>query len=121
MSREGGTQKPEARSRKSLRLAEFGENASWSDAKCITRCYTRIVTISLRNLPPEIESAIVRTSEREGISLNRATIRLLEASIVKPAVNSEFDDFFGLWQKRKADAFDRALRKMRRVEPEDWQ
>ncbi len=79
------------------------------------------VTISLRNLPPEIEAAILQTSKREGISLNRATIRLLEASLARPARNSDFDEFLGRWRKRQADTFDRALRKMRRVEPADWQ
>ena len=79
------------------------------------------MTISLRNLPPEIEAAIVQTSQREGISLNRATIRLLEASLVKPARNSDFEEFFGQWSKRQADAFDKALRKMQCIDPIDWQ
>ena len=62
----------------------------------------------------------MQTSKREGISLNRATIRLLEASIVKPARNSDFEEFFGHWPQRHADAFDKALRTMRRVEAVDW-
>ena len=78
------------------------------------------MTISLRNLPPEIETAIIETSKREGISLNRATIRLLESTLSKPARNSDFEQFFGRWSKHKADAFDKALRKMRRVDPVDW-
>ena len=36
------------------------------------------MTISLRNLPPEIERAIVTKSESEGISLNKAATQLLE-------------------------------------------
>ena len=39
------------------------------------------MTISLRNLPPEVEKAILETSRREGISLNKATLRLLQASL----------------------------------------
>ena len=45
------------------------------DAECITRCYAEIVTISLRNLPPEIEAAIKETSQREGISPGAFAIR----------------------------------------------
>ena len=35
------------------------------------------MTISLRNLPPELEKAIVDKSNREGISLNKAATQLL--------------------------------------------
>lgn len=78
------------------------------------------MTISLRNLPPEVEKAILEISRREGISLNKATLRLLEASLRKPAKNSDFEEFFGMWSSAEADAFDAALREMRQVEPSDW-
>jgi hypothetical protein len=79
------------------------------------------VTISLRNLPPDIEEAIVETSRREGISLNKATLRLLEKSLQRPKVNSDFEEFSGSWKPEEADAFDAALAGMRRVEPADWE
>jgi hypothetical protein len=79
------------------------------------------VTVSLRNLPPEIEQAIQDTSRREGISLNKAAIRLLETSLRKPARNSDFDEFCGIWSKEEADQFDAALREMRQVDPADWE
>jgi hypothetical protein len=80
-----------------------------------------IVTISLRNLPPDIQKAIEDTSRREGISLNKATIRLLEASLRKPRHNTDFDEFFGVWSGAQADQFDAALREMRQIEPADWE
>jgi hypothetical protein len=79
------------------------------------------MTISLRNLPPEVEQAILDTSHREGISLNKATLRLLQASLRKPAVNSDFDEFFGTWSDAEADEFDAALAEMRQVDPADWE
>ena len=79
------------------------------------------MTISLRNLPPEIQTAIEETSRRESISLNRATIRLLEASLRKPTQNNDFDEFCGTWSKAEADQFDSALRQMRQVDPADWE
>jgi hypothetical protein len=83
------------------------------------------MTISLRKLPPEVEKAILETSHREGISLNKATLRLLQASLHKPvrepAVNRDFDEFFGTWSPAEADAFDAALTEMRRVDPADWE
>ena len=79
------------------------------------------MTISLRNLPPEVEKAILETSHREGISLNKATLRLLQASLRKPFRNSDFDEFFGTWSKAEADEFDAALAEMRKVDPIDWE
>ena len=84
-------------------------------------CYSESMTISLRNLPKEVEKAIRETSHREGISLNKATIRLLEAQLRKPARNSDFEEFFGTWSSADADAFDAALVQMRQVDPADWE
>jgi hypothetical protein len=79
------------------------------------------MTISLRNVPAEIEKAIVETSRREGISLNKATIRLLQASLHKPARNSDFDEFIGTWTDAEADEFNAALAEMRQIDPADWE
>lgn len=79
------------------------------------------MTISLRNLPKEVEKAILETSRREGISLNKATLRLLEAQLRKPATNSDFEEFNGTWSSAEADAFDAALAGMRQIDPADWE
>lgn len=79
------------------------------------------MTISLRNLSAEVEKAILETSHREGISLNKATLRLLEASLRKPAKNLDFEEFFGTWDTAEADAFEGALSQMRQVDPADWE
>ena len=73
------------------------------------------MTITLRNLPAEVEKAILETGRREGISLNKATLRLLQRSLRKPARNSDFDEFFGTWSDAEADEFDAALAEMRRI------
>jgi hypothetical protein len=73
------------------------------------------MTITLRNLPAEVEEALLETSRREGISLNRAALRLLQASLRKSRKNSDFDEFFGTWSSAEADAFDAALAEMRRI------
>lgn len=79
------------------------------------------MTLTLRNVPKEVEEAIVETSHREGISFNKATLRLLEASLRKPARNSDFEEFCGTWSDADADAFDAALAEMRRIDPADWE
>jgi hypothetical protein len=78
------------------------------------------VTISLRKLSPHVEKAILETSRREGISLNKATLRLLEAALHKPAVNSDFEEFCGTWSSAEAEAFDAALAQIRQVDAADW-
>jgi hypothetical protein len=83
-------------------------------------CYALFMDIWLRNLSPDLEAVIVEMSRREGISLNKATLRLLEASIRRPARNADFDDFFGKWSTSDADSFEETLRSMRQVEPVDW-
>lgn len=72
-------------------------------------------------MPPNVEQAITETSRRERISLNKATIRLLEDSLRKPARNSDFDEFFGVWSKEQADEFDEALAAMRQIDAEEWE
>ena len=84
-------------------------------------CYSEFMTISLRNLPKEVEKAILETSHREGISLNKATLRLLGAQLHRPAKNSDFEEFCGTWSSVEADAFEAALAGMRQVEPADWE
>jgi hypothetical protein len=79
------------------------------------------MTISLRNLPKDVEKAILETSHREGISRNKATLRLLEAQLRKPARNGDFEEFSGTWSSAEADAFDAALAGTRQVDPTDWE
>ena len=78
------------------------------------------MTISLRNLPPEIERAIVRKSDREGISLNKAATQLLERAIRPAKRNADFDEFAGSWSAEATLEFAAALENMRRVDPDDW-
>jgi len=85
------------------------------------RATIKLVTISLRNLPPEVEKTILETSRREGLSLNKATLRLLQASVTRPAINSDFDEFSGAWSGADADEFDASLAAMRRIDPVDWE
>lgn len=47
--------------------------------------------ITLRNLPPQIEKAIEERAAREGESLNKAVIALLEEA-VKPARKAPLDE-----------------------------
>ncbi len=78
------------------------------------------MTISLRNLPPDLERAIVEKSKSEGISLSRAATQLLSRAVNPPSRNSDFDEFAGTWAPEAAVEFDAALLSMRTVDPIDW-
>jgi hypothetical protein len=84
-------------------------------------------TITLRNLPPEIEKVVRREADRQRTSFNKAVIRLLERKAEgrkkKQARTTEFDDLdalAGAWTKKEAADFDQALTAQRSVDPELW-
>ena len=80
--------------------------------------------ISVRNLPPAVAKAVKDKARKEGLSLNKAIVKLLEeATGVRPrkrSVHHDLDRFFGTWSSEEADAFDRALKEQRPIEPEMW-
>jgi hypothetical protein len=88
--------------------------------RCASHFATNIsMVISLRNIPPEIEDAIRERSQRDGISLNKATVALLEAAIQRPSRKTDFEEFLGVWGQGEASEFDRALGEMRQTTAED--
>jgi len=79
-----------------------------------------MVTISLRNLPPELERAIASKSKKEGISLAKAATQLLEQAVHPAPRNCDFDEFANTWPAEAASEFETALEAMRKIEPDDW-
>lgn len=80
--------------------------------------------ITLRNIPPEVAKEVRRRATWKGLSLNKAVLELVaEGAGLKPRTkerNTDFDEFFGRWSKKEAEAFDRHLREIRKVDPEVW-
>ena len=81
------------------------------------------MTITLRNLPTEVERAIREKAKKEGLSLNRTVAKLLaeatgqDGGKKKPVLHYNFDKYAGVWSKEEADEFDACLKEMRRVNP----
>ncbi len=83
--------------------------------------------ITLRNVPPEVARRIEQLARAEGVSFNKATIRLLRKAIesernrkgARPR-RDELSALAGTWSKKEADAFDEALRAQRQIDPELW-
>jgi plasmid stability protein len=84
--------------------------------------------ITVRNLPPGVAKAIRERARKEGVSLNRAVVKLLEEATgftntkpKKTVLHHDLDHLFGVWTKDEADEFDRFLKEHRSiVDPEMW-
>jgi plasmid stability protein len=80
--------------------------------------------ITLRNLPPEIEKAIVERAERQGESLNKAVIGILKESVT-PGWKSPLDNAVKILTENPMSEEDAkvmwdSLREGRRLFQKDW-
>jgi len=81
-------------------------------------------TITLRNIHPDLRHFIEIKSREEGLSLNKAVLRILEEvaglgrSLAQPARYDDLDYLAGTWTAEEADAFDTALAEQRQIDRE---
>jgi len=84
-------------------------------------------TITLRNLPAELEARLEAKAAERGWSLSKTVTRLLEAQLLPPSPplggrrHLDLDHLAGSWSRDEAEEFDRALRDQRRIDPELWE
>lgn len=85
-------------------------------------------TITLRKLPPELESRVEDKARELGLSLNKTVIRLLE-DLLLPGRRSvlgsgrrygDLDHLAGAWSPEEGAEFEHALQEQRRIDPELW-
>jgi plasmid stability protein len=81
--------------------------------------------ITLRNLPDALSRLIRRKAATEGISLNRAVIRVLEERLglrqgLPEPRHHELDPLAGSWSDAEARTFDATLAAQRAIDPELW-
>lgn len=81
--------------------------------------------ITLRNLPVEVARRLQRRARERKLSLNRATIELLEEALGLAGKQRvpEFHDLdflIGTWNDDQAREFDAALAEQRSVDPAAW-
>jgi transcriptional accessory protein Tex/SPT6 len=72
-----------------------------------------------------VARAVRERAQADGVSLNKAVIRLLEEALglsrtKRPKINHDFDEFIGVWTEKEANEFERHLFEERRIEPEMW-
>lgn len=82
-------------------------------------------TISLRNIPPEVENAIRAKARQKKISVNRAVIELLEERVGilkerRTTVHDDLDELAGAWSAREAKAFQQVVEIARQIDKDLW-
>ena len=84
------------------------------------------MTLTLRNLPPEVIQAVKRRARNKRTSATRAVIEMLEeaAGVARSGrrrqAHHDLDDLFGSLSRREADELEKAVRDQRRIDPEQW-
>ena len=82
--------------------------------------------ITIRNSPPAVARAIRERAVRDGVSMSRAVVSLLEEATGRKRlrgaahVHHELDALAGAWSREESVEFERALREQRTIDPELW-
>jgi hypothetical protein len=83
--------------------------------------------LSLRGFDPEVEKKIRETARKEGISLNRAVIRLLrkgagleQGSKRLDVVGDSLDHLIGRWSEAKSKQFLKTMESLRQIDGAFW-
>ncbi|MDE0037227.1 MAG: hypothetical protein OXU77_06630 [Gammaproteobacteria bacterium] len=81
--------------------------------------------LTIRGFDDELTDYIRSLARREGISLNRAVMRLVRrgANLDDPdadVIGSSLDHLMGTWTVDEADAIDRALQDFSRIDETMW-
>lgn len=83
--------------------------------------------LSLRGFDPELEKRIRDIARKEGISLNRATLRLLQrgAGLEKggksaDVVGDSLDHLIGKWSARESKAFLKGIGPLEQIDRSFW-
>lgn len=88
------------------------------------------IQYTIRGVPPEIDAKLRRLASLRNQSLNQVVIEQLSSNklnlpkrsthLVKPKVNTDFDDLFGSITPLEPDV-EAALSSQRVMNPKDWQ
>jgi hypothetical protein len=82
-----------------------------------------MTAITLRNIPPKLQEVIQSRAGKEGLSLNKTVLRMLEEAAgqtIGRKLHHDLDHLAGTWSPEEAKAFEDALAEQRRIDPELW-
>ena len=82
--------------------------------------------LTIRGISPELAEAVRRLAREEGISLNKAAVRLLaKGANLGPgkkagAIGNDLDHLFGTWTESEAKAFFKSVECCEQVDKDFW-
>jgi hypothetical protein len=83
--------------------------------------------LSLRGFDPELEKRIREMAKKEGISLNRATLRLLrngagldDTGRAESIVGNSLDHLIGKWSSKEEKEFLRSIEPLEQIDRSFW-
>lgn len=83
--------------------------------------------LTVRGFDDELSTSLRRLAAREGISLNKAALKLLRkgAGLADDkkdpnAIGDSLDDLFGTWSQEEADSIDAAIEFFETVDESMW-
>lgn len=81
--------------------------------------------VTLRNPPTALDRTIRQRAKRQGVSVNKVVISLLQDHFGESERKlarryRDLAELVRLWSKQEAEAFGRALAKQRGIDPEMW-
>jgi hypothetical protein len=82
--------------------------------------------ITVRGLDPRVQREIHQLARREGLSLSKAALRMLEKGAGLSSapdtdrVGSSLDHLIGTWTRREADALLESIQSCEEVDEEVW-
>lgn len=83
--------------------------------------------ITLRNLPGPIDHAIRKKAKKQGLSINKALVQILEEHLGEKKTQAgqyrfhDLDALAGSWSEKDAIAFDHTLAQQRAIDLTLWQ
>jgi hypothetical protein len=82
-------------------------------------------TVTLRNLPPDLQRELEREARDSGSSLAATVIRRLREAMGldrtgRPARYDDLDSLAGTWSDAEADAFDEVIAELRVIDKDLW-
>ncbi len=84
-----------------------------------------MTAITLRNIPPELQEVIRKRAGKDGLSLNKTVIRMLEEAAGQRAapgreLHDDLDHLAGTWSEEEAKVFETSLSEQRRIDRDLW-
>ena len=86
---------------------------------------SHIHQITLRGLGPELSRQIRELAKKEGISLNKAALRLMRGSVEQPdaqtgKIGESLDHLIGSWTERQSVEFMNSIASLDQIDQELW-